>query len=682
MRTNNFLKSLVAAMIACCATGVFSSCSGFIDAVVGNVDNPAPTTQPTNDAAQLKQGIWTEYDEALLTSGKYTAEELAKMPTVGMELKGDKGYFFTYTAEDMSEKVEGQINYNKSTNTGTITFPYIAGNPLSIQTVNFSMASDDVMEFEYTYEGKKTTGHCAWLCENLDNWSSDITDEDWKALMAEYESIKAEGPDASIDWSDSEVADLDEPLVWNDDVAATRAGTRAIGVGTVISVGAKILGALFEEEKPDPSIQINQKLDNITGKVEQALRNQAKMMEQINVKFDQIDEHFAKVNARLKAISDKLDKSEAVKIFNDRNTQYYNKLNVQTSYFNQAYKLYNDNKSDLSKVSADLGKLAKLWVSNEQYLKLTWEYIDYLSTIEHSKYGVGMAKIYDGLTYEKYPWEHLGLGDRQNYRSYDMFMITRCYFMISLYAQYGGLSDYEKEAIYENYNTYNKKFKAFCEFQVTNPDEFRVCQIPGAHFVMHRQLQKYYYFAKHDTKFTGDFMTWNGEVPHPDLYGVTAVYRPEWHQAGTVKIDNPEEVKSKLITTKEILAIYDYYCGVKGFFENPQRLWTDMLVSKENSKISGGAEYPMQSPGALPPYWPRLLLFESDSQKNAINGVRKNGNELYIGPSVGVFWKPEDIAEWLMGEAEIANGKATWKRNTYTTYAGNDYYAAIVENRY
>ncbi len=107
------------------------------------------------------------------------------------------------------------------------------------------MTGDETMEFELNYEGQKTTASCVWLCENLDNWSSDITDADWLELMAYYEGIKAKGPDASIDWSGSAtvtvqdvddegnpvekevtVTDLDEPLVWDDEVASTRANTR------------------------------------------------------------------------------------------------------------------------------------------------------------------------------------------------------------------------------------------------------------------------------------------------------------------------------------------------------------------------------------------------------------------------------------------------------------------------
>ena len=678
MMTKKFLNRLVSALIICCTTFMFTSCLTALDAIFGDDDNP---TQPTNDAAQLKQGIWTEYDEALLTSGKYTAEELAKMPTVGMKIEGDKGYFFAYTAEDTSEAVEGKINYNKAENTGTISFPTIKDSPLSNQTVNFSMVSDDVMEFDYTYEGQKITGHCSWLCENLDNWSSDITDEDWKALMDLYQTIAAtSGPDASIDWSDSEVADLDEPMVWNEDaVAATRGGTRAVGVGTVISVGAKILGALFEEDKPDPNKVINDKLDAITGKLnvataklDQALQNQENMMNQMNVQFNKIEEHFDKVNARLIAISDKLDKSEAVKIFNDRNTQYYNKLKAQNPYFDKAYKLYNNNKDDLSKVSADLGELATLWVdkdNGEEFLKLTWGYIDYLSTVQHSKYGIGMAKIYDGLTLEKYPWEHMGTGDRQNYRSYDMFMITRCLFMINLYATYAdGLPTIKKEVLYENYDSYKKKFQEFCEFKITNPDEFIVCQIPGAHFVMHKQIQKYYYKGK------------NNEAPNPEVHGPNAVYRPEWHQAGSVKIDNAYEVPAKLINCSEAEAIFNYFKSA--VYPTGAFWWMQMLVEGDKS---AGAVLAKQPENVMTPRSSmKLLLYDPLYNKDDINGVERIDNSLWIGPLAGISidnkWRKSDHH---MGFIETPQkGKMLWGNNGSQYSSDLSYYAAIVEKRY
>ena len=658
MTTKRFFNSLAAAMIACCATGVFTSCSGFIDAVVGNVDNPAPTTQTTNDAAQLKQGIWTEYDEALLTSGKYTEDELAQMPTVAMWIQGDKGDFFTYTAETVSETVEGQISYNKSANTGTITFPYIAGNPLSIQTVNFSMTSDDVMEFEYTYEGKKTTGHCAWLCKDLEDWSSDITDEDWKELMTYYENLKAEGPDASIDWSKSVevediddegnpvtvvVDDLDEPLVWEEDIAATRAGTRAIGIGTVISMGFKLLGALFSDDSTE------KKLDAITEKVDKVLQGQQKMLKQLN-----------QINNRLTAIAKQMQKQATIDIINERNKTYYNPLKVHSkSLFDDAYKLYTENKDDLSKVSDKLGIYAKKWVgNNKEYIELTWQYMEYLTTVQHSTYGAGMDKIYDGITYDEYPWEHLGTNDRLCYRGNDLLMITKCLFMICLYSTYCDLDDIDKKTLYDHYNDYRPQLLAFCSFNVSNPDEFRVCQIPGAHFVMRKELQKYNYGL-------------NGKCPHPSFYGSDAVYRPEWHEKGSPKIENPTELKSKLIRVKEAETIYNYY--KTAFYSGQEKIsWASMLVGDKD--MAGGATYSKQ-PAATEEKL-RLMLSSPDH----VSGVDQATSLLHLSTrfTVGTVWNSTVLYSWLyMGEV-IFTSKKSWLKY----YDDIEYYAAIVEKRY
>ena len=632
-----------------------------------NEDNPSSgQKEAIAKPAQLKQGIWTEYDEALLTSGKYTLEQLAQVPTVGMWLEGDKGYFFTYTAEEISETVEGKISYDNKTGKGTITFPAIKDSPLSGQIVNFSMVSDDVMVFEYTYEGKKTTGTCAWLCENLDNWSSDITDEDWKALMDYYQLIAADwGPDASIDWNNSEVEGLDEPLVWNDEVAVTRAGNRVAPMA--VAMGMNVLFSLF---MPDPFEEVNAKLDAITGKLDQVLAGQEKILNQMNLRFDQMDQKLNEINARLIAIAEKQNQQETVNIFNKRNETYFNPLKVRnTSYFDDAYKLYVDNKDDLAKVSATLGKYAEKWVgSNNEYINLTWQYMEYLTTVQHSTYGIGMDRIYDGLTFDKYPWEHMGTGDRMNYRAYDMFMITKCLFMISLYSTYCGLDDIDKKALYNNYKTYKPKLNEFCAFKVANPDEFLVCQIPGAHFVMHKQLQKYYYKGK------------NNEAPHPAIYGKLAVYRPEWHEAGDIKIDNPAEMKSKLISWKEIFAMQKYY---KSAANIRNIAWSEMLVEgrEAGNNLAGGAVYAKKPTTQLP----NLLLNNPeylDPDEIRCDGVRAAGNELYIGPRATAFWENGNefsMRNCMMGFAnEPQNGKSLW--STYNSY--EEYYAAIVEQRY
>ena len=554
------------------------------------VDNPSSgggnaQEDPVVAPAQLKQGVWTEYDSLLVASGKYTAEELAEMPTVGMWIQGDKVYFFTYTAEDMSETVEGQISYNNNTGKGTITFPAIQDSPLSGQTVNFTATSDEEVEFELTYEGQKTTATFAWLCENLDNWFTEITDEDWKELMAYYEQYDAyAGPDASIDWSDSEVEGLDKPLVWDDGIAATRAENS--NADSNVKTPENIFSSIF---KPDPLGEINDKLDNLLDKVDQVLANQRIMIQKLD-----------EINNRLIEIANKMNQQEAVNIFNTRNSTYYNPLDAQNvQFFNSAFDVYNKNKSNLSQEDKDkLGKYAKAWAgAGKMYVDLTWQYMKYITTVQHSTYGTGMDRIYDGLTYDKYPWEHIGIGDRLSYRSYDLTMIAKSLFMITLYATYGGLSDVEKEGLYNIYSSYTPKFLAFCDFKVTNPDKFLVCQIPGAHFVMYRELQEYKYC--------------NGvgsDAPDPRCYGPDAVYMPRWHWRGSVKIENPAELREKLIPRFKMDNILKYY-GTS---------WIDALI--DGHQYSGGAtceDHP-RKPETVTGY-SYLLLW--NNEKGANNGA-------------------------------------------------------------
>jgi hypothetical protein len=279
-----------------------------------------------------------------------------------------------------------------------------------------------------------------------------------------------------------------------------------------------------------------------------------------------------------------------------------------------------------------------------------------------------MAKIYDGLTLEKYPWEHMGTGDRQNYRSYDMFMITRCFFMINLYATYGVQSNYKKEAIYENYDTYKKKFQEFCEFKITNPDEFIVCQIPGAHFVMHKQIQKYYYKGK------------NNEAPNPEVHGPNAVYRPEWHQAGSVKIDNAYEVPAKLINCSEAEAIFNYFKSA--VYPTGAFWWNQMLV--EGDKSAGAVLAKQPEDVMTPSSSMKLLLYDPLYNKYDINGVERIDNALWIGPLAGISvdnkWQKSGHQ---MGFIETPQkGKMLWGNNGSRYSSHLSYYAAIVEKRY
>ena len=610
------------------------------------VDNPSSgggnaQEDPVVAPAQLKQGVWTEYDSLLVASGKYTAEELAEMPTVGMWIQGDKGYFFTYTAEVMSETVEGKISYNNNTGKGTITFPAIKDSPLSDQTVSFSMMADDVMQFDLAYEGQQTTATFAWLCEDLDNWSSNITDEDWLALMEYYKQYDANaGPDPTIDWTYSEVEGLDKPLPWDDNIAATRSTTS--DDSSPVKKVEDVFKTIFDikdkvGEISDKIGDINDKLDELMEKVDQILENQKIMMRQLD-----------EINNRLIAIANKMNQQEAVNIFNTRNSTYYNPLDAQNvQFFSSAFDLYNKNKSNLSQEDKDkLGEYAKAWAgAGKMYVDLTWQYMKYITTVQHSTYGTGMDRIYDGLTFDKYPWEHLGIGDRQAYRAYDLTMIAKCLFMITLYATYGGLSDVEKEGLYNIYSSYTTKLLGFNEFSVSDPNKFLVCQIHGARFAMHKELQEYKY---------------SGDAPDPRRYGSDAIYMPRWHEAGKINISNPAEVREKLIPRFKMDAILKYY-GTS---------WVNALI--DGHQYSGGAVC-THKPGSKP----TLMLWNSD--KNA-----KNGAEVffdYLGKLRPVDWGPLRIynVTWDHQTHDYIDIECLTDDYKWNEYDGPErFYAAIV----
>ena len=656
MRTKTFFNYVVAALFCCCVTGMVTSCQSLVD--TGSADNPSAENM-------IKQGVWTEHDTALSASGKYTEEELEEMPAVGMMVEGDKAYFFTYSAEGADDLVEGKISYNKDAGTGVIAFPAIKDSPVSDQTVSFKMTSDELMEFELTYEGEKVTGSCAWLCKDLSNWGTESDDAEWKELMAYYDAISAEGPDASasIDWSgsatvtvqdvddegnpvekDVTVTDLDKPLEWNDEVSSARAGTR-MAIASAISTGLEVFTTLFEE---DPTEEINAKLDAVLGKLDNVLQNQQIMM----AKLDEI-------NGRLIEIAQRMEKTEIVNMFNNRNEKYYNKLKVQnTKYFNDAYKAYKANKND-----PELANYAKAWVGkNEEFANLTWEYIEYLTTVEHTGFGKGMDRIYDGLVFDKYPWEHIGIGDRKNYRAYDLTMIAKSLFMISLYSTYGGLNNIEQKGLYNSYKDYKPKLKAFSEFKISDPDKFRVCQIKDAHFIMHKEIQKYNYHKYGDSKAP------NYKVL--DYFEI--VFRPEWHEAGSIKIENPKELKSKLIYDVEMKTLYNYYKSA--FYSNQDKIWwTKMLVGDDASKQPGGTV--LAKPLASPNNTPDLVIVNRDRMWYAGTHEMGESGALDISPVWADYGK--QITE-VLGQTKFSNNTCQWA--SYNSQY--EYYMAIIEKRY
>ena len=276
-----------------------------------------------------------------------------------------------------------------------------------------------------------------------------------------------------------------------------------------------------------------------------------------------------------------------------------------------------------------------------------------------------MAAVYDGLTFDKYPWEHMGTGDRQNYRANDMFMIAKCLFMINLYAAYGGGSDIKKNGIYNNYNEQKPKLKEFCEFKVSNPQKFLVCQIPGAHFIMHKEIQKYDYRGK-DVQIGSEVLK---EAPNP-RYEEDAVYRPKWHVAGSIKIENPKELKEKLIIKEEIQAIFKYFQSA--VYPNAKDIdWYNMLI--EGNNIAGGAVY-SQIPAKGFYVEPFLLLATKDKRGM---GMSLNGMPT-LTPIISNSINPNHYTGNMGIINNVISNEGVWLEY----YSQAEYYAAIVEKRY
>jgi hypothetical protein len=237
--------------------------------------------------------------------------------------------------------------------------------------------------------------------------------------------------------------------------------------------------------------------------------------------------------------------------------------------------------------------------------------------------------------------------------------------MINLYAAYGGGSDIKKEGIYNNYNDKKPKLKEFCEFKISDPDKFRVCQIPGAHFIMHKEIQKYNYYGKDGAA--------PDPTPHPNR---DAVFRPEWHEAGSIKIENPKELKEKLIREDEGEAFHKYYQAA--VFSNQDYIWwTKMLVGADDNKLAAGAVLAKQM--ASPNNEPYLLLSMPEQSETGMswNGLEDHGMIRLSVKGKSTCGQSRDIGRI----SKHANGnKIKWTWDYYD--ARNEFYIAIVEKRY
>ena len=147
-----------------------------------------------------------------------------------------------------------------------------------------------------------------------------------------------------------------------------------------------------------------------------------------------------------------------------------------------------------------------------------------------------------------------------------------------------------------------------------------------------------------------------------------AAYRPEWHEAGSIKIDNPKSLKEKLIRHAESEAIIKYY---ESLYNKKYIWWYEMLV--KGGEKAAGAVY-SKEPSGVRDNKPGLLLYFHDQPQN--NGIHDFAGILEIR----WVWLDGKIGE--VGRMGHIRGGVLADYHWDDYYSENEYYAAIVEKRY
>ena len=172
---------------------------------------------------------------------------------------------------------------------------------------------------------------------------------------------------------------------------------------------------------------------------------------------------------------------------------------------------------------------------------------------------------------------------------------------------------------------------------------------------MHKEIQKYNYYKNNKT---------------PDLRYSEAAYRPEWHEAGSIKIDNPKELKEKLIRHAEAKAIHEYY---ESLYNKKDIWWHEILV--DGDKKPAGAVY-SKKPSGVSNNKPGLLVYlHTQPQNNGfIPGASISTHELQW------VWLNSSFSTRVT--VGYTTGGVLSRYNWEHYKSENEYYAAIVEKRY
>ncbi len=165
-----------------------------------------------------------------------------------------------------------------------------------------------------------------------------------------------------------------------------------------------------------------------------------------------------------------------------------------------------------------------------------------------------LYQIYDIYTFNCVPWAIMGYDFRQGLRACDLALIHSNAQMAMMYAS---IHHWENDLIHKNdvakLNEKYQKFLKFCDANPVDVTDNVVCQIPGAHFVMKK-----------------DLIYRNYNIPPMNWYTVgSRFYHDESTTADLVYYGgmnmSVQQFKQKQITPNELTSIVNYYADKPSF---------------------------------------------------------------------------------------------------------------------
>jgi len=272
-------------------------------------------------------------------------------------------------------------------------------------------------------------------------------------------------------------------------------------------------------------------------------------------------DYIFKDNTETRALADVIDKVDAISDqlaqmeieFHDQNYEKY--LNDRSRYIYEIKRHNSECYIRLSNAKDDdtrreiITEWALATVGGCPAYEQGMNYISFLvNTIVEQK---DIFNMYDLYVYNTTPWENLGYDIREALRESDIALAAESLFLTQLYQKFRtNIDEDSREAILNmNQQTFTEFYDHIKARPVVHHDDYAICQIPGAHFVVLRGNHYYPYYT------------------NPDWCPIPAVWTRFKSDDYFIWGPNQAENYTQAFTVKEISTILSFYNGNKNLYQ-------------------------------------------------------------------------------------------------------------------